>query len=95
MDMNTKTIINLKIDKTLKNQAAELAAEMGFNLSSVITSILRNFVTTRELHVSSKHKMTKYLESVIEEVNAEKESDKSPAFKNSKDAMNWINSIKK
>ncbi len=92
--MNTKTIINLKIDKALKNQAAELAAEMGFNLSSVITSILRNFVTTRELHVTSGRRMTKYLESLIEEVNNEKESDKSPAFKNSKDAMKWLNSVK-
>ena len=92
--MNTKTIINLKIDKNLKNQAADLAAEMGFNLSSVITSILRNFVTTRELHVSSKHQMTDYLESVIKDVNLEKKSEKSPAFKNAKDAIKWLDSRK-
>ena len=92
--MNTKTVINLKIDKTLKDQAAELAEKMGFNLSSVITSILRNFVTTRELHVSSRHEMTDYLESVIKDVTLEKKSDKSPVFTTSKDAVKWLDSKK-
>lgn len=38
--------------------------------------------------------MTKYLASMIKEVNLEKKSDKSPAFKNSKDAMKWLRSFK-
>ena len=41
-----------------------------------------------------KKTITKYLESAIKSVNRESDADKSPAFKNAKDAMAWLNSIK-
>lgn len=70
--MNTKTMMNIKIDKNLKTKAAKLADDMGFNLSSVIAAMLRNFVTTQELSVSMAPRMTPYLEGAIREVMKEK-----------------------
>lgn len=94
MDMTTKTMMNVKIDKTLKAQAAELAEAMGFNLSSIITGMLRNFVTMRELNVSMAPKMTPYLESAIAEVKKEDKRDRSPTFKNHADAIAWLDAQK-
>lgn len=88
--MNTKTMMNVKIDKSLKEKAAALADAMGFNLSSVVSAMLRNFVTTREFSVSMAPKMTPYLEGVIREVMKEKKSDRSPKFNNAKDADKWL-----
>lgn len=83
-------MMNVKIDKNLKEKAAELADAMGFNLSSVVSAMLRNFVTTREFSVSMAPKMTPYLEGVIREVMKEKKSDRSPKFNNAKDADEWL-----
>ncbi len=94
MDMNTKTMMNVKIDKGLKAKAAELAEAMGFNLSSVITGMLRNFVTTRELNISTAPKMTPYLESAIAEVMKESKKDRSPKFDNHADAIAWLDAQK-
>jgi len=88
--MNTKTMMNVKIDKTLKEKAAALADAMGFNLSSVVSAMLRNFVTTKELNISMAPRMTPYLEGVIREVMKEKKSDMSPKFNNTKDADAWL-----
>lgn len=88
--MNTKTMMNVKIDKILKEKAATLADAMGFNLSSVVSAMLRNFVTTQEFSVSLAPKMTPYLEGVIREVMKEKKSERSPKFKNHADAVKWL-----
>lgn len=88
--MAVKTMMNIKIDKDLKAKAADLADAMGFNLSSVISSMLRNFVTTQEFSVSLAPKMTPYLESAITEVMKEKKSDRSPKFKKHADAVKWL-----
>ena len=90
MDMHVKTMMNIKIDKGLKTKAAALADAMGFNLSSVVSAMLRNFVTTQEFSVSMAPRMTPYLESAIKEVMKEKKSDKSPKFSNVKDATKWL-----
>ena len=88
--MNTKTMMNVKIDKSLKEKAATLADTMGFNLSSVVSAMLRNFVTTQEFSVSLAPKMTPYLEGVIREVMKEKKSERSPKFKSHADAVKWL-----
>jgi addiction module RelB/DinJ family antitoxin len=89
--MSTKTMMNIKIDKNLKLKAAALADAMGFNLSSIVSGMLRNFVTTQEFSVSMTPRMTPYLEGAIREVMKEKKSDRSPKFSNAKDAVAWLN----
>ena len=83
-------MMNIKIDKVLKTKASKLAEDMGFNLSSVVSGMLRNFVTTRELSVTMSPHMTPYLEGAIREVMKESKSDRSPNFKNTKDAIAWL-----
>ena len=85
-----KTMVNIKLDKKLKDQASKLAEQMGFNLSSVISATLRHFVVNKEINISLKPKMTPYLESIISEVKREKTSDKSPVFENSTEAIAWL-----
>ncbi len=85
-------MINIKIDQDLKEQAAKLAESMGFNLSSVITATLRNFVSTRELHVSAAtYEPTPYLAAILDEVATQTVKDWSPAFKSADEAFDWLN----
>ena len=60
-----KTVLNLKIDRDTKQQAASLAEKMGLSLSAVVASFLRNYIQTQELHVTAAPRMTPYLEGVL------------------------------
>jgi len=48
---STKVIANLRVDSTLKQQAREVAQQMGISLSTVMTLLLRKFVCEKRIEV--------------------------------------------
>lgn len=60
-----KTVINLKADKEVKEQAQKVAEELGLPLSTVINSYLKQFIRDKEIHLSIAPKMTPALERLI------------------------------
>lgn len=82
------TIINIKTEKKLKDQASKLAKEMGFSLSSVINATLYNFVKNRELHITHKPFMTPYLENILVEARRDYKAGKNiKSFKSMEDLI--------
>ena len=81
------TMINIKTDKKVKEEAQKLAEELGFTLSGLITASLKQFIRTRSVSFSASYQMTPYLEGVLEEVEKDIQAGKnmSPAFSNAKD----------
>ena len=67
-----KTVIHIKADKEVKENAQKAASDMGLNLSDVINAALRNFIRTREVIFSDSPEMTpefeKYLEGIEEDI---------------------------
>ena len=45
---STKVIANLRVDSKLKEQAWEIAQQMGISLSTVMSLLLRKFVSERK-----------------------------------------------
>jgi addiction module RelB/DinJ family antitoxin len=92
--MNTQTILNIKTDKKLKENAKKVAGRIGVPLSTVVNSFLKQFVRDEEVTFSAKnYKMTPYLESLVEEARKEYEAGKtSGPFNNTKDLMKHLNS---
>lgn len=88
-------MINIKTDKNVKKQAQELAEELGFSLSAIVTASLKQFVRTREVQFSAVHRMTPYLEGVIKEVEKDIKANKniSPAFTNAQEASAYLRKI--
>ena len=88
-------MINIKTDREVKEQAQELAAELGFSLSAIVTASLKQFVRTREVQFSAAHRMTPYLEGVIKEVEKDIKAKKniSPAFTNVKGMDAYLNAL--
>ena len=75
--MNTKTVINIKADKTVKKQAQHVALRLGVPLSSVINSFLKQFIRTEEVTFSAAPKMTPELEAVISEIERDRKNGKN------------------
>ena len=72
--MNTKTILNFKVDKKLKESAKNTAQKLGIPLSTVVNAFLRQFVNEKEVTFSlPTHKPSKLLIDIIKE--AERDLD--------------------
>lgn len=70
--MNTKTILNIKTDKTLKKAAQETAEELGVPLGTAINAFLKQFVREKELTLSARPlKPSPYLEKILKEAEEE------------------------
>ena len=76
--MNTHTILNVKTDKKLKQDAKKVAEELGVPLSPVVNAFLKQFVRDKEITLSaSEYRPTPYLAALIEEARAEHEAGDS------------------
>ena len=85
-------MINIKTETRVKEQAQELAEELGFSLSAFVTASLKQFVRTRGVQFSALPRMTPYLEGVIKEVEKDMKAKKniSPAFTNAREASAYL-----
>ena len=66
-----QTVIYIKADKEVKENAAKTAKELGLSLSDIINASLRNFIRTREITFSHTPQMTPELERLIAKVEVD------------------------
>ena len=69
--ISTKTVLNIKIDKKIKEEAQKLAKSLGLNMSQIASASYKQFIRNREFTFSDGYTMTPYLEKVAEETQAE------------------------
>lgn len=75
--MNTKTIINIKTEKSLKRAAQETAGEIGIPLGTIVNAFLKQFVRDREVVVSTSLRPSRYLREVIADAERELEASRA------------------
>ena len=87
-----KTLINVKTEKALKEQAKKVARELGLSLSDVINESLRQMVKTREAHFSAVPRMTPELEVLLGRVEKDIKTGRniSPSFTSAKDMDRYL-----
>jgi len=88
-----KTVINIKTDKEIKNNAQELAKELGLSLSDVINASLRSFIRTREVYFSAVPRMIPEFERLVGKIedDIKKKKNLSPEFSSSKEINKYLN----
>lgn len=89
------TVIHIKADKEVKENAQKAARDLGLTLSDVINASLRNFIRTREITFSDVPQMTPELEKLLDRVYEDIEYNRnlSPAFKTAKEANEYLDSL--
>lgn len=91
--MNKHTILNIKTDKKLKEEAKNVAAELGVPLSTVVNAFLKQFVREREVTFSANElRPTQYLIDCIEEARKEYEAGEVEWFDNADDLLSALKS---
>ena len=71
------TVIHIKSDKEVKENAQRAAKELGLTLTDVINAALRNFIRTREVIFSNTPRMTPKLEKIVAEVEKDLKTGKN------------------
>ncbi len=81
-----KTVINIKVDKDIKEQAFEVAREMAIPLSTVINAFLKRFILEKSVTFVAPLKPTKYLEKKLKQAMKDIKAGKnlSPMFVDTK-----------
>lgn len=89
------TVIHIKANKEVKENAQILAKELGLSMSDVINASLRNFIRTREIYFSHIPRMTPELEKLLESVDEDikKGQNLTPKFKTVSKAIEYLDSI--
>jgi addiction module RelB/DinJ family antitoxin len=64
-----KTVINIKADKDVKEQAVRTARDMGIPLSTVINAMLKRFVDEKTVTLVAPFRPSKRLEKVLQRVD--------------------------
>ncbi|MDE1975218.1 MAG: type II toxin-antitoxin system RelB/DinJ family antitoxin [Patescibacteria group bacterium] len=84
-----KTIINVKTEKDLKEQAVSTARDMGIPLSTAINVFLRQFVADRRIVLDAPLKPSKRLEKMLRQAERDLKTGRnlSPIFHSVKELM--------
>lgn len=82
-----KTMLNIKIDRSLKEEAKKTAEAMGIPLGTIANILLRQFVREKEINVSLSYKPSEYLKKTIKEAEAEYKSKKLKSYKGAKEML--------
>ena len=90
-----QTVIHIKADKEVKENAARAAKKLGLNLSDVINASLRNFIRTREVIFSDAPQMTPEFERYLERIEEDIKHHRNLVgpFKNAKEANDYLDSL--
>lgn len=90
------TVIHIKADKEVKENAQKAAKDLGLTLTDVINAALRNFIRTREVVFSDIPQMTPELEKLIGQVEKDIKEGKniSPAFHTAEEMDKYLDSLK-
>ncbi len=89
-----KTVLNVKTDVEVKEQAQVLAKHLGVPLSVVVNSYLKEFIRSGEFTLRREPRLRPEVAKRIEKAIAETEAGKnlSPTFKTAKEFVAYLDS---
>jgi len=90
-----KTIINIKTDKNVKQNAQRTAERLGLSLSAVLNAYLRQFIRNKEVHFSIVPRMSPELENLLGsiEYDIQRNRNISKSISNEKELKNYFKSL--
>ena len=92
--MNTKTILSIKLDKKIKEDAQRISKELGLPLGTAINAFLKQFIRDREIVLSSNEFMpSAYLREIIAEAEKDFLRGDATGPLNQKDFISHLKSL--
>jgi addiction module RelB/DinJ family antitoxin len=91
----TKTTINIKADKDVKENAQKVARELGIPLSTIINAYLNQLIRTKKVHFFVDKELKPSIKKRLDRLSREAKNGKnlSPTFKNVSEAIRYLRSL--
>jgi DNA-damage-inducible protein J len=89
----SSTVISVKIDQKTKDEAQQVADQLGFSLSAVIKAQLKHLIRTRSLAVSLPEEPSDYLVKSLRQSDEDIAAGRTLSFKTGQDALAYIDSL--
>ena len=91
-----KTVIHIKTDKEVKENAQKVAHDLGLTLSDVINAALRSLIRDRTVIFSDIPKMTPEFEKKLDRIEEDIKHGRnlSPKFKTAEEMDKYLDSLK-
>ena len=87
-------VINIKTDAKVKAGAQEVAAELGFSLSSLINGYLRQLVKSKTVHFSlSEEEPSEYLIKALKESEEDRKAGRHVSFDSGEEALGYLDKL--
>ena len=90
-----KTVISVKVDKSVRDRARKVARKLGLPLSTVVNYQLKQFADDRKIEfretLTPNAKTGKLLDEALRDIRENRKGKFSPAFDNAEDAIKWLN----
>ncbi len=89
-----KTILNIKVDKEVKDQAFEVARDMGVPLSTLANAFLKKLIKERSMTFTAPLRPSRELEKILRKANKDIKEGKnlSPVFTSADSVMKYLES---
>ena len=90
-----KTVISVKIDKDVRDNARRVSKKIGVPLSMAVNQYLKEFIAQESIEFHKplvpNAKTRKILDKALREIKAGDMRNFSPGFTNMDDAFKWLN----
>ena len=89
-----KTVLNVKTDCEVKDQAQSIAREMGIPLSVIVNAYLKDFIREKKFTASLEPRLKKEVWDEMEKAINDYKQNKniSPVFSDVRESLKWLNS---
>lgn len=93
--MSNKTVINIKADKAVKEQAQKVARELGVPLSTIINAHLKDFIRQRKVTFSLEPELKPEVEKLLKKAHEDYKKGKnvSPAFSTPEEIDEYLSAL--
>lgn len=90
-----KSVINIKADKEVKENAQKVAKDLGMPLSVVVNAFLKDFIRSRSVAFSAVPHMTPTLENLLGTIEKDIRANKnmSGAFSSAESANEYLDNL--
>ena len=88
--MNT-SVINIKTNKEVKQQAQQVGKNLGVSLSALINGYLHQLIRLKKVEFSMDEEPSEYLKQAIKNAKEQRKRGKaSPIFDNTEDMLEFL-----
>lgn len=86
-------VVNIKVDPEVKKKAQEIAEELGFSLSAILTGFMKQFIREKAVNFNLEPKYSDYFIKSMKESEEDVKAGRVISFENEEEAIFYLDKM--